>query len=181
MPKPPLPPRTGTQGRPYALTDEVRKRLIKAAGTGIAWEHVARCAGIHPATLQTYRNRGRAASEARDAEAERLQLDPHDVAVKESELPFLSLFIELKNARSATLEKAAQAWIDQFGEHWTAPAEYLHRRGGPDWQRSQKIEHAGKIKGGGVQTFKVGVMLPELGDESGVEVDGGADSEQVDA
>lgn len=173
MPDAPIvPPRTGKGGRPFSLTLDVRERLIKAAATGIAWEHVARCAGIHPQTLKAYRNRGREAAEARDAEAARLDIDPHEVAVPESEFPFLSLFTELKNARSHTLEKAAQSWIDQFDEHWTAPAEFLHRRGGKEWRRSQEVKHSGKIKGG-VQTFKQAVMLPELGDEGGVEVSGG--------
>ena len=161
-----VPPRTGKGGRPFALTLDVRNRLIEAAETGIAYEHVARCAGIHPDTLQTYRNRGRAAAEVREAEAKRLGLDPHDVAVPESEWPFLSLFEDLKNARSRTLEKAAKSWVDQFNEHWTAPAEYLHRRGGAEWQRSQKIEHSGRVEGG-VKTFQATVHLPQLGDEGG--------------
>lgn len=169
-----VPPRTG-KGRPYALTLDVREALLEAAECRLSIKNCALLAGIGESTLELYLRRGRAAATAQSALrvelATKRDIDPSDIELDDvpvpvSEAPFLSLLRDWEKARAQNLKKAAKAWVDQFDENWTAAAEYLHRQGGPEWQRSQKIEHSGRVEGG-VKTFQATVHLPQLGDEGG--------------
>jgi transposase-like protein len=107
--------------RPTKLTPEVRDRIVAAVRAGNYYEPAARSAGISPATLHRWMEKG-------SKSASGIQREFHD-AVKRAAA-------ELEVEITARIRKAAS-------EDWRAGLSLLERRHPDRWGRRQALEHTG--------------------------------------